>query len=303
MRAHHPELPGGGDRRSPSSAGRTTAPTPPASSTAEFYVPLKPFGTWPPGVDKATLTQQMSEALSAPFPGVEFNFSQYIEDNVEEAASGVKGENSVKLYGNDLAALEKTAAPDQGGHGRRCRAWPTSPSSTPSGSPRSISTSTEPAPPATAWRRATSTPRSRRRSAASAAGDLYEHGSDRNFPIIVRLAPRVPRQPRRHPPHHDRGRRPALEAGSSPSRSPMSPRSTLVSGFSFIYRENQERYIPDQIQRARARSGQRRAEAQRKIAAQVRLPPGTRLEWVGEFGELQEPRWRAWSSSCPSASS
>jgi cobalt-zinc-cadmium resistance protein CzcA len=77
---------------------------------AEFFVPLKPFDTWPSGVDKETLTQQVSAALDTQFPGVEFNFSQYIEDNVEEAASGVKGENSVKLFGNDLATLEKTAA-------------------------------------------------------------------------------------------------------------------------------------------------------------------------------------------------
>ncbi len=40
---------------------------------------------------------------------MDFNFSQYIQDNVEEAASGVKGENSVKVYGNDLETLEKTA--------------------------------------------------------------------------------------------------------------------------------------------------------------------------------------------------
>ncbi len=40
---------------------------------------------------------------------MDFNFSQYIQDNVEEAASGVKGENSVKIYGNDLETLEKTA--------------------------------------------------------------------------------------------------------------------------------------------------------------------------------------------------
>ena len=38
-----------------------------------------------------------------------FNFSQYIEDNVEEAASGVKGENSVKVFGPDLATLESIA--------------------------------------------------------------------------------------------------------------------------------------------------------------------------------------------------
>lgn len=60
-------------------------------------------------MSKERLTAQITTALEAQFPGVDFNFSQYIQDNVEEAASGVKGENSVKLYGNDLAALEKTA--------------------------------------------------------------------------------------------------------------------------------------------------------------------------------------------------
>src|SRR5207253_11043946 len=66
--------------------------------------------TWPAGVDKPSLTRELDEKLRAEFPGVEFNFSQNIEDNVEEAASGVKGENSVKLFGNDLAALEAAAA-------------------------------------------------------------------------------------------------------------------------------------------------------------------------------------------------
>src|ERR1700740_1015525 len=76
---------------------------------AAFNVPLQPFDTWPEGVDKEKLTQQIRDALTAQFPGVDFNFSQYIQDNVEEAASGVKGENSIKLYGNDLDAIQKTA--------------------------------------------------------------------------------------------------------------------------------------------------------------------------------------------------
>src|SRR5271154_2804038 len=76
---------------------------------AEFFVPLKPFDSWPKGVDKDRLTSDMTDALEQEFPGVNFNFSQYIQDNVEEAASGVKGENSVKIYGNDLETLEKTA--------------------------------------------------------------------------------------------------------------------------------------------------------------------------------------------------
>ena len=52
----------------------------------------------PRGVDKPKLTQDMTAELEQQFPGVDFNFSQYIQDNVEEAASGVKGENSVKIF-------------------------------------------------------------------------------------------------------------------------------------------------------------------------------------------------------------
>src|ERR1700723_917536 len=55
---------------------------------AEFFVPLKPFGAWPAGANKEKLTEDMTDALGQQFPGVDFNFSQYIQDNVEEAASG-----------------------------------------------------------------------------------------------------------------------------------------------------------------------------------------------------------------------
>ena len=43
------------------------------------------------------------------FPGVDWNFSQPISDNVEEAVSGVKGELAVKLFGSDLKVLEAKA--------------------------------------------------------------------------------------------------------------------------------------------------------------------------------------------------
>ncbi|PNB26188.1 hypothetical protein C1X73_39125, partial [Pseudomonas sp. FW305-130] len=65
--------------------------------------------TWPSGLTKERLVEDMSKTLEEHFPGVEFNFSQYIQDNVEEAASGVKGENSVKVYGNDLSAISQAA--------------------------------------------------------------------------------------------------------------------------------------------------------------------------------------------------
>jgi len=78
---------------------------------AEFFVPLKPPSEWPGALDKDGVAAQMAQALHEGFPGVDFNFSQYIEDNVEEAASGVKGENSVKVFGPNLSVLEKTADP------------------------------------------------------------------------------------------------------------------------------------------------------------------------------------------------
>ena len=76
---------------------------------AEFFAPLKPASEWPRGKDKERLTSEMLAKLQSEFLGVEFNFSQYLQDNVSEAVSGVKGENSIKLFGNDLEDLTKTA--------------------------------------------------------------------------------------------------------------------------------------------------------------------------------------------------
>src|SRR6266567_436897 len=76
---------------------------------AEFFAPLKPADEWPDTHDKGELTAQLLAQLQNKFPGVEFNFSHYLQDNVSKAVSGVKGENSIKLYGNDLQALTDTA--------------------------------------------------------------------------------------------------------------------------------------------------------------------------------------------------
>ncbi len=72
----------------------------------EFFAPLKPFGEWPRGRTKDSLVAELQQELRSQFPGVIFNFSQYISDNVEEALSGVKGENSVKVVGPDLRTNE-----------------------------------------------------------------------------------------------------------------------------------------------------------------------------------------------------
>jgi heavy metal efflux system protein len=253
---------------------------------AEFFVPLKPASEWPKGVDKDALTKDLSEKLQAAFPGVEFNFSQYIEDNVEEAVSGVKGENSVKLIGNDLKTLTSTAAKikrvmatvqgvtdlavftslgqptvqidiDRAKAARYGLA------------PGDINTTVQTA------------------IGGQAAGDLYEHGSNRHFNIRVRLAPEY---------------RQSLEtirnitvgaqnpSGAGAVQIPLSEvaKIDIVSGASFIYREQQERYIPIKFSVRVRDLGGAVLEAQRLIAEQVQLPAGYRVEWVGEFGNLRD---------------
>jgi cobalt-zinc-cadmium resistance protein CzcA len=251
---------------------------------AEFFAPLKPAKDWPAGEDKDDLTAQLLKELNAKFPGVEFNFSQYLQDNVSEAVSGVKGENSIKLYGNDLQALTKTAnqiksvlATVQGitdlavftslgqptiqidvDRARAARYGLT---------PGDINTTIRTA------------------IGGDSAGDLYEPGSDRHFPIIVRLAPEY-----RKSAEAIQNLRIGAQGPNGITQVPLSEVATvkLVSGAAYIYREQQERYLPIKFSVRERDLGSAIEEAQRKIAEQVQLPPGSHLEWVGEFGNLQD---------------
>ena len=253
---------------------------------AEFFVPLKPFDSWPAGIDKDTLTATMTDALAQAFPGVDFNFSQYIEDNVEEAASGVKGENSVKIYGNDLETLEHTA-------NQIAKIMADVPGVTDLAVLRSLGQPT--------IRIDVDRERAARYGLApgdinavvqaaiggQSPGDLYEPGSDRHFPIIVRLAPRyrqsldaIGRIPIAAPSPSGNGTIPVALADLADIH--------LVSGASFIYREQQERYVPIKFSVRGRDLGTTVLDAQRRIEQQLTLPGGYRLEWVGEFGNLQE---------------
>jgi cobalt-zinc-cadmium resistance protein CzcA len=91
----------------------------------EFSVPLLPEDDWPALVEehgwrrlfkgpirartKSELRDAMRAALYASLPGVDWNFSQYIRDNVTESLSGVKGDNSIKIIGPDIKTLEAVA--------------------------------------------------------------------------------------------------------------------------------------------------------------------------------------------------
>jgi cobalt-zinc-cadmium resistance protein CzcA len=79
-------------------------------SNVEIFAPLKSFDQWPAGMTKEKLTEQLQKELEDALPSVVFNFSQNIQDNIEEAISGVKGANSVKIIGPNLNELEVLAA-------------------------------------------------------------------------------------------------------------------------------------------------------------------------------------------------
>jgi heavy metal efflux system protein len=253
---------------------------------AEFFVPLKPFDAWPSGMDKEKLTSLMTEQLTQKFPGVEFNFSQYIEDNVEEAASGVKGENSVKVYGNDLETLERTA-------NQVAKVLAEIPGITDLAVLRSLGQPT--------IRIDVDRVRAARYGLApgdvnavvqaaiggQTPGDLYEPGSDRHFPIIVRLAP-----PYRQSLDAIKGIPIAAPSPTGTGTYPVTLADVadinLTSGASFIYREQQQRYVPIKFSVRGRDLGTAVLEAQRRVEQEVTLPGGYRLEWVGEFGNLQE---------------
>jgi cobalt-zinc-cadmium resistance protein CzcA len=74
----------------------------------EYGLYLKPPDQMPKGSSKKLLINYLEDELNT-IPGISYSFSQYIQDNVNEAISGVKGENSIKIYGPDLEILDQKA--------------------------------------------------------------------------------------------------------------------------------------------------------------------------------------------------
>ena len=112
---HRATLPGVRTNRSARSAAPTTAPIQSGFYGTENYVPLKPHDQWPipPGRTRPRTKEELVDALnreiSETLVSTDWNFSQNIRNNVNETLSGVRGDNSVKIIGPDLAELENTA--------------------------------------------------------------------------------------------------------------------------------------------------------------------------------------------------
>jgi cobalt-zinc-cadmium resistance protein CzcA len=253
-------------------------------SNGEFFVPLKPFDQWRRGLDKQGLVSEMADALRKGFPGVNFAFSQYIQDNVQEAASGIDAENAIKIRGPDLATLSKIATDI-----RRVL--------------DNVRGVTDVTLPPLLGQPTIRIDIDRQRAArynlspgdinatiqaavgGQVAGDLYETGSDRHFPMLVRLAPqyRLDMQALR---------RIAIGASTSSGGVVQVPLAEvanigLASGAFYIYREQQERFIPVKFSVRGRDLGGAVLEAQEKVAEKIALPSGYQLEWAGDFANFQ----------------
>ncbi len=251
-------------------------------ANVELFVPLQPLDKWPSGVTKEKLTAEIQKEFDAELPGVAFNFSQYIQDNVEEAISGVKGANSVKIMGPNLDVLESLAdqIKDQMSQVRGIADLGVFHVN---GQPNlNIKIDRE---RTARYGLNTGDVNTVIQAALGGAVASTVLEGDRQFNLTVRTGP---------------GDRDSIEkigdikvgyqtpAGSTayiPLRELAS--ITLDTGASYIYHETTKRFIPVKFSVRGRDLGGAVTEAQARIARNVRLPPGYRLVWAGEFDDLK----------------
>jgi len=253
---------------------------------AEFFVPLKPFEQWAPGRLKEGLVKDLQNEFAKEFTGIDFNFSQYIQDNVEEGLSGVKGANSVKIIGPDLFKLEELANQVQ-------RIMSTVKGITDLGIFRVLG-------------QPNLNIKANREKAARYglnSGDvntfvqtafggnvtttLYE--ADRLFGVNVRTAPKF-----RESLEAVRNARINVPAPNGNAYVPLTEVAdiTLDTGASYIFHEKNRRFIPIKFSVRDRDLGGAVAEAKEKIAQAVTLPTGYTMQWAGEFEELEQAQKR-----------
>jgi cobalt-zinc-cadmium resistance protein CzcA len=254
---------------------------------AEFFVPLKPFDEWPTGYTKDKLMGDLQVEFKKEFVGIDFNFSQYIQDNVEEGLSGVKGANSAKIIGPNLAMLEKIARAalaemakvegitDLGAF------WVL-------GQPNlNIKVGRE---KAARYGLSVNDVNTVVQTALGGARATTLLEADRQFGVVVRLASEY---------RNNIDDVSNIKVGYQTPNGvnayvPLSELAdiSLDTGASYIFRERNQRFVPIKFSvRGRDLAGAV-AEAQERIARNVKLPTGYRIDWAGEFEWLQQAKKR-----------
>jgi heavy metal efflux system protein len=254
---------------------------------AEFFVPLKRFDEWEKGMTKEKLVDDVQNEFAREFPGIGFNFSQYIQDNIEEGLSGVKGANSVKVIGPDLTKLEELADKIK-------REMDQIPGVADLGIFRvlgqpnlNIKVDRD---KAARYGLNTGDVNAVVQAALGGTVATTQLEADRQFNVTVRLAPEF------RSTYDTVGR---IKVGyTTPSGNnayvPLSEIAdiSIDTGASYIFHERNERFIPIKFSVRGRDLGGTVAEAQQRIARNVPLPTGYRITWAGEFEELQQAKAR-----------
>jgi cobalt-zinc-cadmium resistance protein CzcA len=248
----------------------------------ELFVPLKPPDDWPAGMTKEKLTEQIQAEFQSQLPGVVFNFSQYVQDNIEEAISGVKGANSVKIIGPNLQTLEKLAAQVQAQMGQvrgiaDLGIFPVL------GQPN-LNIRVDRAK-AALYGLNTGDVNTVIQAAMGGANATTILEGDREWSLVVRYAPQF---------RDSVEKIGNIKVGYTTSSGvnayiPLRELATITleNGASSIFHETAERYIPVKFSVRGRDLGGTVAEAQARIAKNVILPSGYRVIWAGEFEDLQ----------------
>jgi cobalt-zinc-cadmium resistance protein CzcA len=267
-----------------SQLGRPDDGTDPTSFfNAEFLVTLKPRKEWRTQLkSKKELIEEIERELAG-IPGVTFNFSQAIQDNVQEAMSGVKGENVVKVYGTDLKVLESVAAQIKRIM-RQVRGVKDLGILHLLGQPNLVIEVDRQECARYGIKVGDVNDVIQAAIGGQAVTQVYE--GEKWFDLVVRFLPEYRR---------DEDTIGNIQVSTPEgARIPLKQLATIAeqTGAFIIYRENNERYIPIKFS-VRGRDLESTVhEAQKRIAAEVRLPEGYRIEWHGEYDQLQEEKLR-----------
>jgi len=258
-----------------------------AFSNVELFVPLKPYDQWPHGLTKEKLTEELEKEFAAEVPGVSFNFSQYIQDNVEEALSGVKGANSVKIIGPNLQVLEQLATQVKGLMSQ-VRGVEDLGIFHVLGQPNlNIKVDRE---KTARYGLNTGDVNAVIQAAMSGSVATTVLEGDRQFNLAVRYAPEY-----RNNIDTIRNLKVGFQTpAGTPAYIPLSELATITldTGAAYIYHEGTQRVIPIKFSVRGRDLGGTVAAAQQLIAQTVKLPYGYRMVWAGEFNDLQAAQER-----------
>ena len=267
-----------------SKTGRAEVATDPMSiDFSDLYVELKPPSEWTTAHTKAELVEKMSEALEDGVPDASFSFSQPIELRVAELISGVRSDVAIKLFGDDLDTLKKTADQIGGVVGKVRGAEDVKVEAT-SGLPQLQIKPDRAAIARYGINVEDVNDLVESIVAGKEAGLVYE--GDQRFNLVVRLSDETGRDVETIKNLH--------VSAPSGARIPLSQLADirLVEGPAQISREDTRRRVGVELNVRGRDIGSFVDEAKNAIEQEVKLPPGYYLTWGGTFENLERASGR-----------